>query len=182
MIDKTRWQIHPGHDGEFPSMHFAYADPPYIGCANRYPEKAEVDHAELIAELRWFDGWALSASSPSLARILPLCPEGTRIAAWIKPFCAFKPNVNPAYAWEPVLFWPGRARSRKEKTVRDWVSANITMKKGVVGAKPIEFCWWLFDLLGMLPDDHFFDLYPGTGIVGQCWETWKQQRTWMVAP
>ncbi|MFA5377825.1 MAG: hypothetical protein WC455_18890 [Dehalococcoidia bacterium] len=160
-------------------MRFAYADPPYIGCAKYYPEKQEVDHRELIAQLEGYDGWALSASSPSLFQIVPMCPEGTRVAAWVKPFCAFKPNVNPAYAWEPVLFHGARKRSRAENTIRDWVSASITMQKGLVGAKPPEFCFWLFDLMGMSESDELHDLFPGTGIVGDCWEFWKKQRTWM---
>src|SRR5213594_889325 len=119
-------------------MKFAYADPPYIGQAHRYKEKREVDHAALIRELvtNFPDGWALSCSSPSLRVLLPLCPSDIRIAAWVKPFAIFKPNVNPAYAWEPVLFRGGRKRTRQEPTVRDWVSANITLKKGLVGAKP----------------------------------------------
>lgn len=29
-------------------MKLAYADPPYIGCANKYPEKQEVDHAGYV--------------------------------------------------------------------------------------------------------------------------------------
>lgn len=82
-------------------MRFAYADPPYIGQAKRHyshdPLCAEVDHAELIQRLtREFpDGWALSASAPSLATILPLCPSGYRVAVWVKTFCAFKRNVRP---------------------------------------------------------------------------------------
>lgn len=57
-------------------MRVAYADPPYIGQAKRYPEKQEVDHKELIDMMcREYDAWALSASSPSLKIILPLCPD-----------------------------------------------------------------------------------------------------------
>ena len=95
-------------------MRFAYADPPYIGQAKRHyshdPRCAEVDHAELIARLTrdYPDGWALSASSPSLATILPLLTEGWRMGAWCKSFCAFKKGVRPCYAWEPVIFWGGR--------------------------------------------------------------------------
>lgn len=86
-------------------MRIAYADPPYIGQAKkRYSKEdsyaGEVDHAELAVRLQSFDGWALSASSPSLHLVLPLCPPDARIAAWVKPFAIFKPNVNPAYAWE----------------------------------------------------------------------------------
>jgi len=80
-------------------MRLAYADPPYIGQARKHygPDAREVNHELLVNHLREFDGWALSASSPSLAKILPLCPEA-RVAAWVKPFASFKPNVNPAYA------------------------------------------------------------------------------------
>ena len=165
-------------------MRVAYADPPYIGQANKYPEKQEVDHKELIDMLcRNYDCWALSASSPSLQYILSLCPTDVRIGAWVKPFCIFKPNVNPAYAWEPVIFRGERKkRSRQESTVRDWVSASITLKKGIVGAKPQEFCGWLFELLGMNTKDTFDDLYPGTGIVTKCWNTWREYRNYLESP
>lgn len=166
-------------------MKIAYADPPYLGCENYYPEHEPVDHNKLIEDLMWgephYDGWALSCHSPSLFHLLNHyllrggC-SGVRIGAWVKPFCSFKPNVNPAYAWEPVIFKPARARGREIDTIRDWVSANITLKKGVVGAKPPKFCFWLFDLLGLQPDDELHDLYPGTGIVTQCWEAWCEQR------
>ena len=33
-----------------------------------------------------------------------LCPSGVRIGALVKPFAVFKTGVNPAYAWEPVIF------------------------------------------------------------------------------
>jgi hypothetical protein len=157
---------------------FAYADPPYIGQAKRRYGKeksyaGEVDHAQLILSLADYDGWALSASSPSLPVVLGLCPPGVRVGAWVKPFAIFKPGVNPAYAWEPVIFSGGRKRDRKEPTVRDWVSANITLKRGLCGVKPEAFCFWLFDLLGMTPHDEFVDLFPGTGAVAAAWEKWK---------
>lgn len=146
-------------------MRFCYADPPYPGCAHRYPEKTEVDHAELVATLvRDFpDGWALSTASTTLAQVLELCPKGVRIGAWVKPFAVFKPNVNPAYAWEPVIFMGGRKRTRQEPTVRDWHSANITLKKGLCGAKPPTFNQWILDILGYRQGDEIVDLYPGTG-------------------
>src|SRR5208282_5223367 len=55
----------------------------------------EIDHAELIERLETYDAWALSLSSTSLPEVLPLCPEGVRVGAWVKPFCSFRPNVNP---------------------------------------------------------------------------------------
>lgn len=158
-------------------MKIAYADPPYLGCAHKYPEKQEVDHQKLILELLGYDGWALSCSASSLKVLLPMCPKDVRIGAWVKPFCSFKPRVNPAYAWEAVLFVPARVKHGKDaETVRDWISANITIKKGLVGAKPIRFCFWLFEILGAQPNDEFIDLYPGTHIVNKCWQGWREQR------
>ena len=117
----------------------------------------------------------MSASSPSLKTILPLCPDDVRIAAWVKPFASFKPNVNPAYTWEPVIFRGGRKRDRTQATTRDHVSVPITLKKGLTGAKPPAFCYWLFDLLGAEPTDEFVDIFPGTGIVTSSWESWSRQ-------
>ncbi len=104
-----------------------------------------------------------------------MCPPQARVGAWVKPFCAFKKGVNPAYAWEAVIFVStGRKGRGQVKTVRDWVSANITLQKGVVGAKPPEFCGWLFELLGMNTEDTLEDLFPGTGIVTKCWNIWRE--------
>jgi hypothetical protein len=156
-------------------MKFAYADPPYIGQAKKHysadPRCAEVDHAVLIQQLvsEYPDGWALSLSSPSLKQIIALCPDSVRVMAWVKPFCAFKVNVNPAYAWEPVIVCGGRPRRhRSEPTVRDWLAESITLKKGLTGVKPKEFCFWLFDLLNIRSGDILDDLYPGSGIVTDC--------------
>lgn len=80
------------------------------------------------------------------------------------------------YSPESLFFKPARDGSRKVKTVRDWISANITLQKGVVGAKPLEFCGWLFELLGMNSDDNLHDLYPGTGIVTSSWEIWRENQ------
>lgn len=163
-------------------MRFAYADPPYIGQARKHYSHdarcAEVDHAELVARLvrDYPDGWALSCSTPSLRIILPLCPESVRIAAWVKPFHVFKKGVRPAYAWEPVLFMGGRNKKHPPPlkggmatTPKDFHAANITLKKGLVGAKPESFCRWVFDLLGAQPGDELADLFPGTGIVSRVW-------------
>jgi hypothetical protein len=167
-------------------MKFAYADPPYIGQAKKHYSKeklcAEVDHAALIADLMNFDGWALSASSVSLWTLARLqnadgpwsIPEDARVGSWVKPFASFKPGVNPAYAWEPVIFYGGRKRGRDLPTVRDWVSANITMQKGLSGAKPLEFCYWIFEIMGAQLGDEFHDLYPGTGIVTHAWENFNK--------
>jgi hypothetical protein len=169
-------------------VRIAYADPPYLGCCSLYKHEHGDDgkcwdrtqtHADLIARLEreYPDGWALSLSVPSLQAILAVCPPFVRVAAWVKPFAVFKPNVNPAYAWEPVIWRGGRKkRSRQEPTVRDWVSAEIALKKGLTGAKPETFCWWLIDLLGLTAEDELVDVFPGTGVMGRVWEQHKRQR------
>lgn len=163
-------------------MRFAYADPPYIGQARKHyggedTYAGEVDHADLIQRMvsEYPDGWALSCSSPTLRQILPMCPPDVRVAAWVKPFASFKPNVNPAYAWEPVIFRGGRKRDRKAMTVRDWFSCNITLRRGLSGVKPEPFAFWLFDLLGMEPGDELVDLFPGSGGVTKAWGRWLTQ-------
>jgi hypothetical protein len=156
-------------------VRLAYADPPYFGQGGRYDHEAaaiwndEKAHLDLVDQLvaGFPDGWALSLSTPSLRWILPHCPDDARIAAWVKPFAVFKPNVNPAYAWEPVIFRGGRRGDRDRATVRDWLSCNITLRKGLVGAKPPEFCQWVLDLLGYDHDtDEMVDIFPGTGVMG----------------
>jgi len=158
-------------------MRLAYADPPYLGQARKHygPEAREVDHALLIAHLLEFDGWALSLSSPSISKIAPLLPEGVRWGAWVKPFASFKPGVNPAYAWEPVVFKPARTLGEDVDTARDWVRANITLRRGVSGAKPVAFCRWLFAMLGAERTDQFHDLFPGSGAVNDAWIAWVME-------
>ena len=181
-------------------MRFAYADPPYIGQAKKhYADEAakagrvaaEVDHAELVERLTEYDGWALSLSSPSLKQILALCPDDVRVAAWTKPFAFFKPWVWPTYAWEPVIFRRPKARPhlRERPTPFDWVRCNplgVTERErehasGVKGRKPQAFCFWLFDMLDMRPEDELHDLFPGSGGVTAAWDQWRQHgRTWVA--
>jgi hypothetical protein len=169
-------------------MRFAYADPPYIGQAKRHysldPQCAEVDHTALITRLmnEYGDGWALSCSSPTLRRILTLCPDQVRVMAWVKPFCSFKVNINPAYCWEPVIVFGGRRRTRQQDTVRDWISENITLQKGLHGAKPKEFCYWLFDVLNVQPGDSLDDIFPGTGTVSRCFDEYTFRTTISDSP
>lgn len=156
------------------SGRFAYADPPYIGLAKKYysdqPSYAgEVDHAALIASLGagGFAGWALSASSGSLATILPLCPRGARVCAWVKPIGVSGATWGAHSTWEAVVVAGGRPR---RPGIRDWLRAMPARGGGSLpGRKPIAFCAWLFDLLGMVPGDELVDLFPGTGIVARAW-------------
>lgn len=153
-------------------MRLAYADPPYLGCARRHYRNdpsglcAEVDHVELVVRLREFDAWALSCSTPSLGTLLSLAPEA-RVAAWVKPWCSFKPSQRVQYAWEPVLFVPCRARgSRDVLSTRDWLSCRSTTGQITHGAKPREFNAWVLNLLGYETGDEFYDVFPGSGSMG----------------
>ena len=161
-------------------MRFAYADPPYIGQAKRHYQCSEVDHAELVARLvgEYPDGWALSLSSPTLRQILNLCPPDVRVASWCKSFCAFKRGVRPAYAWEPVIYRGGRnpvngyravipEKNGKQTTPKDFIVEPITLKKGLVGAKPEKVCRWILALLNVQRGDEVEDLFPGTGVMGR---------------
>ena len=158
-------------------MRVAYADPPYPGCAYLYPENTEVDHVALIARLNeeFPDGWALSTGAVRLQYVLSLCPPDVRVGAWVKPFAPFRPNVGVAYAWEPVVWRGGRRRTRRQTTAFDWVRACGTLKYkvGLIGAKPEAFCFWVFEMLNLQPDDDLVDLFPGTGAVGRAWEKWR---------
>lgn len=167
-------------------MRFAYADPVYYGCGRLYishhPDALDWDdlvtHRNLIQRLvsEWPDGWALSCSTPSLRHILPMTPEDCRVGAWVKPFASFKPNVNPGYCWEPVIFRGGRKRDRMQDTVRDFHSENIALKKGLTGAKPPGFSGWILDLLGVdfSAGDTIDDLFPGTYGMTLAWKEKRQ--------
>ena len=167
-------------------MTFAYADPPYLGCCSRYGHEHGASglcwdeiatHERLIDGLCdvYTDGWALSLSSQSLRVLLPLCPSDVRVSAWVKPFAVYKPNVNPAYTWEPVIWRGGRKRGRDAMTVRDYCSEGITLKRGCVGAKPEGFCFWIFDLLGMQAGDDLVDVFTGSGAVAEAWMRFQRQ-------
>lgn len=157
-----------------PGLRFAYADPPYPGLAKKYygdqPTYAgEVDHAKLIASLEasGYAGWALSTSSRALATVLPLCPPGARVAAWVKPIGVPGTTYGMHSTWEAVIVVGGR---KSRPGVRDWLRAMPARGGGdLIGRKPIAFCAWLFDLLGMVPGDTIDDLFPGTGIVARSW-------------
>jgi hypothetical protein len=153
-------------------VNLAYADPPYLGCCKLYGHEHGDDgrcwddletHAALLTRLdAEFDGWAYSLTSTSLRQILTVAPD-CRIGAWVKPFAAFKRNVRIAYTWEPVLFKPGRDRSKDGAPVgRDHLAVSITLRRGFTGAKPPKFNRWVLDLLGYVEGDDLTDLYPGT--------------------
>lgn len=171
-------------------MRLAFADPPYLGCCSLYGHEHNDDgpmpwdgrcwddmttHYHLVDYLTSFDGWAYCLSTPSLLRFLAATPtlgawlnDGARVAAWVKPFASYKPDVRLAYSWEPVLFKEARStRADAGPLGRDHLSQRITLKKGLVGAKPPEFCAWVLDLMGYVEGDEVVDVFPGTGIMGR---------------
>jgi hypothetical protein len=173
-------------------VRFAYADPPYLGVAEKFyghlhAEAAEYDkpeaHQALIERLcSEFDGWALSLHVPSLKTILGMCPDDVRIGAWVKPFASFKKNVTRAWAWEPIILWGGRPIPTTQNTARDWIEApaiaeSITLRRGFTGAKPASVARWIFDWLNMGPEDEFVDMFPGSGAVGEAYQAWLEAQT-----
>lgn len=164
--------------------HGGGSDMPWDGACWDDPRTHEALIAWLTAEFP--DGWALSATSVSLRTILPMCPPDVRVASWVKPFHVYKKGVRPAYSWEPIIYRRGRqealappkggkAITPKDHLITeapDAVACNITLKKGLTGAKPEKVCHWLFDLLGLRPGDELVDLFPGTGVVSEAWTRW----------
>ena len=157
----------------------AYADPPFPGLSRKYyrdePTYAgEVDHRRLLEQLATFDGWGLSTSSKALRDVLALCPPEARVCAWVKPNGVPRSNRGVSSVWEPLIVVPAR---RRPPGVRDFLLAKPARGGGtLMGRKPIAFCSWLFALLGAGRDDSLEDLFPGTGIVGRCWEEFRRQR------
>lgn len=175
-------------------MRVAYADPPYPGNSKRHYEEhpdyaGEVDHVALIARLveDYPDGWALSTRSTALREVLMLCPEGVHVAAWVKPFAAFK-NNRITQAWEPVIYKVrGGQAEQNGFFLRDWVSAAPPVFRNRAtdatrGEKPQEFCFWLFALLGIGRDDELDDLFPGSGAVAEHWLAWRAQGRLVAEP
>lgn len=164
-------------------MRFAYADPPYLGLAAKFYGHLHVDaadydkpeaHQALIDRMcAEYDGWAMSLHSPSLRQILPMCPPDVRVMSWVKPFASFKPGVGVAYAWEPIIVRGGRRRTKAQRTVRDWIAENITLKRGFTGAKPAAVIYWLLEVWNVQPSDVIDDLFPGSGAVTAALDGWR---------
>jgi hypothetical protein len=165
-------------------LRVAYADPPYLGLADKFyghlhPEAAEYDkpetHQRLIDRLNAeYDCWAMSLQSNALQTILPMCPADVRVMAWVKGFASFKPGLKTAhFAWEPIIVRGGRPREERLHCVRDWIQESMTLKRALRGAKPARVVHWLFEVLNLQPDDEFHDLFPGSGAVTAAWEEWR---------
>jgi hypothetical protein len=179
----------------------AYADPPYLGCAEKHYGKlhelaADYDdpmtHKRLIERLTdEYEAWALSLHEPSLRILLPWCPEDCRTGAWVKPFASYKAGVTRAWTWEPVIFRFSRNRTRQQDTWRDFIEApedgpavavGITLKKGFTGRKPDPFSFWVFEGLNLMDGDRFDDLFPGSGAVTEAYDKWRNRSDPSTSP
>jgi hypothetical protein len=168
-------------EGDDRPRRVGYFDPPYPGFAERlYGDEptygGEVDHGELAKLVVRYDGWALSTSAKSLRDVLPLFPAEARVAAWVKPIGVSGATRGPHSAWEPIIYQPARlVRPGK----RDWLRA-MPARGGdseLPGRKPRAFYCWLFELLGMAPQDSFADLYPGSKMGSRCWSAVSGSRS-----
>lgn len=151
-----------------------YADPPFPGLSGYYrghPDYGgEVDHRHLCEQLVTYDGWALSTSADALPMVLSLIPRGVeyRVCPWLKVHPPSRAR-GPSNVWEPLIVSPAR---RRFPGVPDALRAAVARggDSDLIGRKPLAFVSWLFALLGALPCDSFVDKFPGSGIVGRCWE------------
>lgn len=166
-------------------MRFAYADPPYLGCGKRlygemHPRALDWDdmgkHVNLIDRLYadFPDGWAYSCNSRDLKWVLEhiRAPIPYRLCAWCKTFAQIRPTAVQ-WAWEPLVVVGGRPEPKGRTT--DWMACSIELGSPIPGKKPLPFCRWLFELLGLTAGDELVDLFPGTGAVGAAWEAYRAQ-------
>jgi len=180
-------------------MRFAYADPPYLGRGEYY-RAHHVDamrwndpqtHQKLIDRLQaeFGDGWVLSLSEASLRTILPMCPVGARVGAWISDRARFAGKaVAVRKHFEPVIFMGGRQHAETGNRTADFivtkqerlpagqpryamVKSDIRAGKTFLGRKPSAFCHWVFDLLGVETGDDFEDIFPGSGAVTEAYRS-----------
>ena len=163
----------------------AYADPPYVGLAERYygdhPDYAgEVDHLELLRALSGFDGWALSCSSASVPLIGSMVTQlqlPARLAVWVR-HPPPHPTARIVTAYEGVWYVPARLE-RSREDLRDVFAEKPgarplpTVPSAVVGMKPTAMLSWVFELIGARPGDELADLFPGSGIVSAAWRAWS---------
>jgi hypothetical protein len=145
-----------------------YADPPYKGQGHRYG-CGDIDIPKLIAKMDSIaPRRALSISAPMLVDVLPLFGK-CRVMPWVKPQTSFKPNVWPAYTWEPVIFWGDIKADRDMPTPRDHLVAAAHQRRPgqFVTPKPPEFGDWVVRVMLPRPSGkRFIDLFSGSGAIG----------------
>lgn len=100
------------------------------------------------------------------------------LGIWTKPAPPHH-TLAPRSAFEPVLFRGQRPRPPDAAHAIDWThAAPLRDYPGqVVGTKPPEFSWWVFDCLCADPEvDTLDDLYPGSGAVRRAWDRYRPRR------
>lgn len=127
-----------------------------------------VEHIALMSHMeREYDGWALAASSKTLAPIIGVADlHGARLAVW-QVTNAIPDGARVRSTWEAVFVRvpDGRRAATAGMTVPDVLTAPHPMS-GHVGAKPAAWTRWVLDMLGYRPDeDELDDLFPGSGAV-----------------
>lgn len=179
---------------------FAYFDPGYIGLAAKYYKGqpdfgGEVDHPALIREALagGFMGWglSLSVSLRSLKTIVNALPDElldptaggpppARLCSWRKPHPVPAATRGAHNTYEGLLIVGGR---RLPPGIPDSLQALPARGGGdLPGRKPLVFCAWLFNLLGMLPGDELDDRFPGTGMVGRAWRVLSPRTSATLSP
>lgn len=96
--------------------------------------------------------------------------------AWLKPFTyGWRGGAGGIqYSWEPVIVKESPAwatRRARHHVVRD-ICLDSPPLVGFPGAKPTSFCYWLFDVLGLVAGDEFVDIFPGSGRVTLAWQSY----------
>jgi hypothetical protein len=160
---------------------FCFADPPYAGQAKKYRKHkdyaGEVNMGLLIATLLSYDGWALCASMKSLPHLLKMCPDDVITLAWFKPI-APPLGDHRRYAWEPVILRPVRYYGPGYVPTAliaspDMYTFRETPAEHVEGQKPEAFSHWVMASAGLVKEDEFHDLFPGSGAVAKAWDTYS---------
>lgn len=171
-------------------MRFAYADPPYPGCARRYYNMPEVDHVALVRRMvaEFPDGWALSTSSDAAIDVAAIVRVETaartnarpRMLSWVR---GSRPGVawSSRDAWEPVFVCGGRPRKLDvDEELDNALVLSIHQRQrthpgALVGMKPAGFCEWLFRHLVAMRGDKLVDVFPGSGAVSRAWSMFTRE-------
>lgn len=183
--------IRDGHDqmchaqgDDCDSATYAYADPPYPGCAHMYPENEEVDLLELILGLddAYPDGWAVSTHVRGLLEVGRDLPAGSRVASWVRTQGPLHPPLHFVTSWEPLIFktavvYTGGAPPKDSLVAMTTNRGFMAKRHGqqLTGSKPAAFGRWVLQLLGWRPGDTLDDVFPGTRMMDRVITTAESQ-------
>ncbi len=176
---KARFRVAPATTTAATPLRWAYADPPYPGCAWRYYRKPEVNHAILVGTLErdFPEGWALSTSAAGLQQVLAVCPPGVRVAVWVNgPRRGVAHRARTAY--EAVIMRGGRelrlGPADDLSNVLHYQGRQRSHPDALTGMKPAPFLAWLFRMMGAQRGDQLVDVFPGSGAVARAWTLYNR--------